>query len=213
MPSPMTSAAAWLAAVGSAALSRVRGGRRPGRRGGGPGWASAACCRTHVTDFCPRAVAGYCHLVGAVTAPEFFGTRYARGGVRGDVVVLSSRLHPPAGRPDAVARRDLLARLNESVSAKLVVVAAPAGWGKTSLLRNWCSAGDAIRTRLVVRRSGRQRPSAFLGARCLGDLHRATRGGRGSSASTHRSRPQRRGGRADAARPGWRGRLRHWREG
>jgi LuxR family transcriptional regulator, maltose regulon positive regulatory protein len=96
--------------------------------------------------FCRRAVAGYRRLVGEATAPHVFGARYARGGVRGDVVVLSSKLHPPAGRPGSVARRDLLARLNESVSAKLVVVAAPAGWGKTSLLRDWCSAGEAIRT-------------------------------------------------------------------
>jgi len=62
--------------------------------------------------------------------------------VRGDVV-LSSKLHPPAGRPGSVARRDLLIRLDESASAKLVVIAAPAGWGKTSLLRDWCTAGEA----------------------------------------------------------------------
>jgi hypothetical protein len=97
-------------------------------------------------DFCGRAVARYCHLVGEATAPQFFGARYARGGVRRDVAVLSSKLRPPAGRPGSVARRDLLARLNDSVSAKLVVVAAPAGWGKTSLLRDWCSALEAIRT-------------------------------------------------------------------
>ena len=92
------------------------------------------------------AAAGYCHLVGSVTAaPQLFRARDALGGVRGDVV-LSSKLHPPAGRPGSVARRDLLIRLDESGSAKLVVVAAPAGWGKTSLLRDWCSAGEAPRT-------------------------------------------------------------------
>jgi LuxR family transcriptional regulator, maltose regulon positive regulatory protein len=64
--------------------------------------------------------------------------------VRGDVV-LSSKLHPPAGRPGSVARRDLLSGLDGSASAKLVVVVAPAGWGKTSLLRDWCSAGEASR--------------------------------------------------------------------
>jgi LuxR family transcriptional regulator, maltose regulon positive regulatory protein len=83
--------------------------------------------------------------VGSVTAaPQLFRARDALGGVRGDVV-LSSKLHPPAGRPGSVARRDLLIRLDESASAKLIVVAAPAGWGKTSLLRDWCSAGEAPR--------------------------------------------------------------------
>jgi len=37
-------------------------------------------------------------------------------------------------------RRDLLSRLDEGISSKLVIVIAPAGWGKTSLLRDWCSA-------------------------------------------------------------------------
>jgi LuxR family maltose regulon positive regulatory protein len=60
--------------------------------------------------------------------------------------MLSSKLRPPAGRPGSVVRRDLLRRLQEGVSAKVVVVAAPAGWGKTSLLRDWCSAGAAPRT-------------------------------------------------------------------
>jgi LuxR family maltose regulon positive regulatory protein len=56
------------------------------------------------------------------------------------VLVLASKLHPPAGRPGTVVRQALLDRLDESLSAKLVVVAAPAGWGKTSLLRDWRSA-------------------------------------------------------------------------
>jgi LuxR family transcriptional regulator, maltose regulon positive regulatory protein len=55
-------------------------------------------------------------------------------------VVLSSKLHPPAGHPGSVARRDLLIRLDEGISAKLVILIAPAGWGKTSLLRDWWSA-------------------------------------------------------------------------
>jgi LuxR family maltose regulon positive regulatory protein len=60
--------------------------------------------------------------------------------LRGGVLVLASKLHPPAGRPGTVVRQALLDRLNESLSAKLAVVAAPAGWGKTSLLRDWRSA-------------------------------------------------------------------------
>src|SRR6516164_2762680 len=49
---------------------------------------------------------------------------------------------PPAGRPGYVARLGLVDRLGESVAAKLALVMAPAGWGKTSLLREWWLAGD-----------------------------------------------------------------------
>src|SRR5215472_18538959 len=51
-------------------------------------------------------------------------------------------LDPPAGRPGCVARPGLVDRLGESVTAKLALVVAPAGWGKTSLLREWWLAGD-----------------------------------------------------------------------
>jgi LuxR family transcriptional regulator, maltose regulon positive regulatory protein len=81
----------------------------------------------------------------ATVAHQVPRARKALAGVRGDVLVLS-KLHPPAGRPGSVVRRDLLVRLDDSVSAKLVLVAAPAGWGKTSLLRDWCSADEASRT-------------------------------------------------------------------
>lgn len=84
--------------------------------------------------------------MGTATAPQFFGARYARGGVRGGLVVLSTKLHPPAGRPGSVTRPDLLAHHDESVPAKLVVVAAPAGWGRMSLIRDLCPASEATRT-------------------------------------------------------------------
>lgn len=51
-------------------------------------------------------------------------------------------LHPPAARPGTVVRQALLDRLTESLAAKLVLVVAPAGGGKTSLLRDWWSAGE-----------------------------------------------------------------------
>jgi LuxR family maltose regulon positive regulatory protein len=41
-----------------------------------------------------------------------------------------------------VVRQRLLDRLAASPAAKLVLVVAPAGWGKTSLLRDWCLAAD-----------------------------------------------------------------------
>ncbi|HEY6788333.1 MAG TPA: LuxR C-terminal-related transcriptional regulator [Trebonia sp.] len=54
-----------------------------------------------------------------------------------------SLLHPPAARPGSVLRRDTQDRLSESLAAKLVLVIAPAGWGKTSLLRDWWVASDS----------------------------------------------------------------------
>jgi LuxR family transcriptional regulator, maltose regulon positive regulatory protein len=52
-------------------------------------------------------------------------------------MVAASALHPPAGRPGTVARQALLDGLAESLAARLVLMVAPAGWGKTSLLRDW----------------------------------------------------------------------------
>src|SRR5258708_1958376 len=48
-----------------------------------------------------------------------------------------------AARRGTVVRQALLDRLAEEMSARLVVVVAPAGWGKTSLLRDLCAAREA----------------------------------------------------------------------
>ena len=53
-----------------------------------------------------------------------------------------SLLHPPAARLGSVPREDVQDRLAESLAATLVLVVAPAGWGKTSLLRDWWLAAD-----------------------------------------------------------------------
>jgi LuxR family maltose regulon positive regulatory protein len=46
----------------------------------------------------------------------------------------------------SVARQPLLDLMAGYGSAKLVLVVAPAGWGKTSLLRDWCLASEKPRT-------------------------------------------------------------------
>jgi LuxR family maltose regulon positive regulatory protein len=58
-------------------------------------------------------------------------------------MVVASVLRPPAAPPDTVARHALLDRLTESLTARLVLTVAPAGWGKTSLLRDWWLAQDS----------------------------------------------------------------------
>jgi ATP/maltotriose-dependent transcriptional regulator MalT len=58
---------------------------------------------------------------------------------------------PPAGQPGSVVRQRLLDQMAASPSAKLVLVVAPAGWGKTSLLRDcWLAADDSCRAWLSV---------------------------------------------------------------
>jgi LuxR family maltose regulon positive regulatory protein len=75
--------------------------------------------------------------------------------------VLASKLRLPAGRPGAVVRQPLLSRLSEDRPARLVVISAPAGWGKTCLLRDWRLADTASRTAWVSVDPGDNDPVRF----------------------------------------------------
>src|SRR5689334_910281 len=66
------------------------------------------------------------------TAPEI--TRPESGGRS---TLLLTKLHPPGPRPDFLPRPRLAERLDEALSRGLVLVCAPAGYGKTSLLASW----------------------------------------------------------------------------
>ena len=52
-------------------------------------------------------------------------------------VLLATKLHLPASRPDLVPRPRLSERLDEGVARGLIPVCAPAGYGKTVLLADW----------------------------------------------------------------------------
>ena len=54
--------------------------------------------------------------------------------------LLTTKLHPPPGRAQTVARDRLVERLHAGPGTKLTVVAAPAGYGKTTLLGAWREA-------------------------------------------------------------------------
>jgi LuxR family maltose regulon positive regulatory protein len=54
-------------------------------------------------------------------------------------VLLKTKLHVPAARPELVPRPHLIDRLNEGLRRKLTLVAAPAGYGKTTLLSSWAA--------------------------------------------------------------------------
>ena len=61
--------------------------------------------------------------------------------IEGTSLVLDTKLHVPRLRPLAVARPRLTARLDEGYQSGLVVVSAPAGFGKTTVICDWVAAG------------------------------------------------------------------------
>lgn len=61
--------------------------------------------------------------------------------IEGTALVLDAKLHVPRVRPNVVARAGLMSRLDEGCRGGVVVVSAPAGFGKTTLICHWVSAG------------------------------------------------------------------------
>ena len=53
------------------------------------------------------------------------------------IEILSTKLYIPRPRPNLVSRRRLTQRLTDGLDRKLTLIAAPAGFGKTSLLSEW----------------------------------------------------------------------------
>lgn len=54
--------------------------------------------------------------------------------------ILSTKLYIPPARSDLVFRPRLIERLNEGLNRKLVLISAPAGFGKSTLLSAWIKA-------------------------------------------------------------------------
>ena len=57
-------------------------------------------------------------------------------------VLLATKLHMPASRPGQVPRPRLTACLDEGLAPGLILVCAPAGYGKTVLLADWARRGE-----------------------------------------------------------------------
>ena len=53
--------------------------------------------------------------------------------------ILTTKLYIPPVRPNAVPRQRLIARLSQGLHRKLTLIAAPAGFGKTTLLSEWAA--------------------------------------------------------------------------
>lgn len=54
-------------------------------------------------------------------------------------LLLKTKLHIPSPRPGLVSRSYLIERLNGGLEHKLILISAPAGFGKTTLLSEWVS--------------------------------------------------------------------------
>jgi LuxR family maltose regulon positive regulatory protein len=57
-------------------------------------------------------------------------------------VLLATKLHVPRQQPGFVARPRLVHALDEGLDRRLILVGAPAGFGKTALLAGWARSGD-----------------------------------------------------------------------
>src|SRR5260370_15619551 len=74
--------------------------------------------------------------------PSAVTAQNAPPGAATSMLVAASALRPPTARTGTVPRQALLEELAESLAARLVLIVAPAGWGKTSLLRDWWLAAQ-----------------------------------------------------------------------
>src|SRR4051795_4426409 len=75
--------------------------------------------------------------------------------------VLVTKLYIPPPRPEAVPRPRLLARLDAGLRGTLTLVAAPAGFGKTTLVSAWL-AGCGRRGAWLSLDAGDSDPARFL---------------------------------------------------
>jgi LuxR family transcriptional regulator, maltose regulon positive regulatory protein len=58
--------------------------------------------------------------------------------------LLSTKLHAPDPR-ERIGREALVARLSDAPGARLALIRAPAGWGKSTLLAQWRSTEQGQR--------------------------------------------------------------------
>src|SRR5437660_3309874 len=75
--------------------------------------------------------------------------------------ILATKLYLPRLRPNVVSRPRLLERLNAGLHRKLTLIAAPAGFGKTTLVSEWVE-GIARPTAWLSLDEGENDPTRFL---------------------------------------------------
>src|SRR5438105_9518753 len=75
--------------------------------------------------------------------------------------ILATKLYIPRLRPNVVSRLRLIERLNEGLPRKLTLIAAPAGFGKTTLISAWVARCDREVAWLSLDK-GESDPTLFL---------------------------------------------------
>src|SRR5438270_6777584 len=75
--------------------------------------------------------------------------------------ILATKLYIPPLRPEVVIRPRLIERLNEGLQRKLTLIAAPAGFGKTTLVSAWVADCDGQVAWLSLD-EGESDPTLFL---------------------------------------------------
>src|SRR2546430_12151089 len=78
--------------------------------------------------------------------------------------ILATKLYIPPFRPNVVIRPRLIERLNEGLHRKLTLIAAPAGFGKTTLVSEWVEGIERPRARTawLSLDEGENDPARFL---------------------------------------------------
>src|SRR5690348_9723796 len=61
------------------------------------------------------------------------------------IPVLATKFYIPPPRPGLVVRQRLVAQLETGLRGPLTLIAAPAGWGKTTAVIAWCATVDQDR--------------------------------------------------------------------
>jgi hypothetical protein len=87
-------------------------------------------------------------------------TRRAEAGAAERAALLATKLHLPSSRPGQVPRPRLAQCLDEGLARGLVLVCAPAGYGKTALLADWAQHRPS-RTAWLSLDSGDNDPARF----------------------------------------------------
>jgi len=101
-----------------------------------------------------------------MTPPPPFEVRRRAGETSspdsGDLPGYADRVQPSTARPGLIDRHDLVAALDHAAEKKATVISAPAGSGKTSLLRVWAGRpGQDRRIALMSVRPGRHDAQLF----------------------------------------------------